>query len=64
MDETMKDGMILLEEGAVCTPNEFWLYRHSQEFDNGLKQYERKIENNQMRSAIRLPSFIYYEGGG
>ena len=32
---TMRGGMIHLEDGVVCPPEEFWQWRTAPEWDNG-----------------------------
>lgn len=32
---TMQNGKILLEDGVVCSPNEFWSWRWGTEWNDG-----------------------------
>ena len=32
---TMKDGMIVLEDGVICPPQEFWQWRTDSRWDDG-----------------------------
>jgi hypothetical protein len=36
---TMKDGMIILEDGVQCTPQEFWGWRIGIDWENGYSLY-------------------------
>jgi hypothetical protein len=36
---TMKDGMVVLEDGVKCPPEEFWRYRTNFWWDNGYSLY-------------------------
>lgn len=36
---TMLMGMIVFEDGAVCTPQEFWQWRTNPIWDNGYKLF-------------------------
>lgn len=32
---TMREGQIVLEDGVVCSPGDFWIYRRGSEWDDG-----------------------------
>nr|DAZ61948.1 MAG TPA: hypothetical protein [Caudoviricetes sp.] len=36
---TMRMGMMVLEDGVVCTPQEFWQWRTDSVWDNGYKLF-------------------------
>lgn len=36
---TMRMGMVVLEDGVVCTPQEFWQWRTVPVWDNGYKLF-------------------------
>ena len=42
---TMKDGMILLEDGVVCSENEFWIFRCTSGWNEGYSIYDDKNEH-------------------
>lgn len=37
---TMRMGMMVLEDGVVCTPQEFWQWRTDSVWDNGYKLFD------------------------
>lgn len=37
---TMRMGMVVLEDGVVCTPQEFWQWRTDSVWNNGYKLFE------------------------
>lgn len=37
---TMRMGMVVLEDGVVCTPQEFWQWRTDSVWNNGYKLLE------------------------
>lgn len=36
---TMRMGMIILEDGVVCTPQEFWRWRTNPVWDDGYRLF-------------------------
>lgn len=39
---TMENGMIVLEDGVRCTPQEFWNWRKESYWDDGYSLYKDK----------------------
>ena len=37
---TIRMGMMVLEDGVVCTPQEFWQWRTDPVWDNGYKLFD------------------------
>lgn len=37
---TIKNGLILLEDGITCTSNDFWKYRQSDFYNNGWELFK------------------------
>lgn len=38
----MREDQIVLEDGVVCSPDEFWLYRQDPEWDDGYELFKLK----------------------
>lgn len=39
---TMQKGMIVLEDGVVCAPNEFWNWRTAPTWNDGYELFKNK----------------------
>lgn len=39
---TMSNGMVVLEDGVVCTPNEFWHWRTVPAWNDGYELFKNK----------------------
>lgn len=52
---TMKHGYIVLEDGVVCPPSEFWKWRTASLWDDGYEVWSEQLTANPNRAISNFP---------